>query len=71
MYKLERAMQRININKDISAVNIKNPIQKIGFFYFHDRDACFYCIYCAFYCCFWKIVLWLGMPTNNFYGNDF
>ena len=28
MYKLERAMQRININKDISAVNINNIIDR-------------------------------------------
>ncbi len=41
-----------------------------GFFHlrFSNGNFCFF--YCSFYSRFWKIVLRMGMPTNQFHGND-
>lgn len=41
------------------------------FFYLWFRNAHLYCFHCLIYSCIWKIILWLGLSSNNFHGNDF
>ena len=42
-----------------------------GFFHFCYRITYIFGICYIIYCCFWQTMVWLGMPSNHFYGNGF
>ena len=39
--------------------------------YFCYRITYIFGICYIIYCCFWQTMVWLGMPSNHFYGNGF
>ena len=57
------------IKKIVKICSTRANILASRFLYFSIRYANIHCFYCSVHLSIWPFVLWLGLSSNDFYGN--